>query len=425
MNTAVAHVARTRLLTAQARALLPLAIPALAIGAGCSVVLLALTAVSNQLQHLLWSYLPARLGLGAESAGWTIAVLTATGVAVGLVIRWYPGLARQDPATLGLVDPPQPAALLPGIAAAVILALGGGVSLGPENPITALNIALAYHLGRGLLPRFPAVAWIGLAASGTIGALFGTPVAAALILSELGSATDPRPLWDRLFAPLLAAGTGALTTVLVANPSFTVPLPPYPGFRAGDALSGMIIAMAAAALGLAAVYAFPLIHRALHALRHPVPILAAGGLILGLLGAIGGHLSLFKGLEEMKELAAQANTHTTGNLLLLALVKLAALLTAAAAGFWGGRIFPAVFIGVALGLFAQRVDSSVPETLAVTCAVLGILLATTRQGWLSLFTAAILAPDVNLLPVLCVAALPAWLLTTGRPEMLIPKPNRP
>ncbi|MFD0570265.1 hypothetical protein ACFQ0T_14870 [Kitasatospora gansuensis] len=55
----------------------------------------------------------------------------------------------------------------------------------------------------------------------------------------------------------------------------------------------------------------------------------------------------------------------------------------------------------------------------MSCAVLGVLLAVTRQGWLSLFTAAVIVPDLTLLPLLCVAALPAWLIVTGRPEMLI------
>lgn len=44
-----------------------------------------------------------------------------------------------------------------------------------------------------------------------------------------------------------------------------------------------------------------------------------------------------------------------------------------------------------------------------------MLLATTRQGWLSLFTAAVLAPQPALLPMLCVASLFAWLIVTGRP----------
>ncbi|MGB8943435.1 MAG: ion channel protein, partial [Streptomyces sp.] len=334
-----------------------------------------------------------------------------------------PGHAGPDPATLGLVDPPLPVRVLPGIALAVIVGLAGGVSLGPENPITAINIALAYALGVQVMPRTPAADWVALAAAGTIGALFGTPVAAALILSETVTSPgpDPRPLWDRLFAPLVAAGAGALTTVLIAHPTFQIDIPAYSGPHWGDILSAMVISTGAAAVGLCAVYAFPHLHRVFRQLGHPVLMLTVSGLVLGALGALGGHLTLFKGLEEMKELTAEAADHDAGNLLLLALVKLLALCVAATCGFRGGRIFPAVFVGVALGMFAHALVDGVPPALAITCAILGVLLATTRQGWLSLFTAAVVVMDLSVLPVLCVAALPAWLLVTGRPEMLIEK----
>jgi hypothetical protein len=48
-----------------------------------------------------------------------------------------------------------------------------------------------------------------------------------------------------------------------------------------------------------------------------------------------------------------------------------------------------------------------------------MLVAVTRQGWLSLFIAVVLVGDLHLLPMLCVAILPAWLIVTGRPEMEI------
>ncbi len=402
-----------------ARALLPTMPVAVVIGVGSSLTLLCLDEAGNVLERFAWGTLPTWLGVPSYSGGWTLLTLTLVGVAVGVLVWRYPGLSRPDPAMLGLVDAPQPVALLPGIAVAAVLGLGGGVSLGPENPITTINIALAVWLGARISPTVPATAYTALAAAGTVGALFGTPVAAALIMSELSAGADPRPLWDRLFAPLVAAGAGALTTVVVANPSFTVRLPVYPGFRLGDALSAMVISSAAALLGLVAVAAFPLTHRALRRLGHPLPRLVVGGVVLGLLGWLGGRLSLFKGLEQMRELADHASQHSAGNLLLLSLVKLGALVVAASAGFWGGRIFPAVFAGVALGLFAQRVAPFTPVSLAVACAVLGLLLATTRQGWLSLFTAAIIVLDVGLLPVLCVATLPAWLLVTGRPELTL------
>ncbi|MFG2651744.1 ion channel protein [Streptomyces sp. NPDC048436] len=405
--------------TPRARALLPLVVPALLVGVGSSLILLLLSWVAERLQDLLWDTLPDAADVSGTSVGWIFAVLTAAGLVVGLLVWKMPGHAGPDPATLGLVDPPLPVRVLPGIALTVIVGLAGGVSLGPENPITAINIALAYALGVKAMPRTPAAEWLMLAAAGTIGALFGTPVAAALILSEVAVAPDPRPLWDRLFAPLVAAGAGALTTVLIAHPTFRIDVEAYRGPHWGDVLSAMVISTAAAAVGLCAVYVFPYLHRAFRQLGHPVLMLTVGGLVLGALGALGGHLTLFKGLDEMKELTAHSADHDAGNLLLLALVKLLALCVAAACGFRGGRIFPAVFVGVAIGMFAHALVDAVPPALGITCAILGVLLATTRQGWLSLFTAAVVVMDLSLLPVLCVAALPAWVLVTGRREMQI------
>ena len=66
-----------------------------------------------------------------------------------------------------------------------------------------------------------------------------------------------------------------------------------------------------------------------------------------------------------------------------------ALVVAAAAGFRGGRIFPAVFIGAAAGLVVQSLVPDLPVLVAVACGVLGAVLAVGRDGWLALFIAVI------------------------------------
>lgn len=53
----------------------------------------------------------------------------------------------------------------------MIVGLAGGVSLGPEHPIMAVNIGLAVFLGARILPRVGALDWTILASAGTIGAL--------------------------------------------------------------------------------------------------------------------------------------------------------------------------------------------------------------------------------------------------------------
>ncbi|MEU8483598.1 ion channel protein [Streptomyces sp. NPDC048641] len=404
--------------TTPARTLLPLVVPALVTGVACSLLFLGVSELAEQLQNVLWKDLPDALGIGGYSSLWMIVMLTATGVLVGLVVWKAPGHAGPDPATVGLASGPLPPLVLPGLLVATALMLAGGPSLGPENPIIAANVGLAFWLGSKAMPTAPAVLWGTLAEAATLGALFGTPVAAALVISEaLAGKPMKGSLWDALFAPLIAAATGALTTTLVAHPTFDLGLPSFtrPGW--GDLLAALVIASAAAVLGMAAVYAFPFTHTAFGRLRHPMLMLPVGGLVLGLLGALGGPLTLFKGLHEVAELAADPDGWSAGQFALMTVVKLAALLIAASCGFRGGRIFPAVFIGSAFGLLAHALVPGVHPAVGVSAGVLGMLLAITRQGWVSLFTAAILVASPAILTLLCIASLPAWLLVTGRPQM--------
>jgi H+/Cl- antiporter ClcA len=404
------------------RSLLLLVLPALLIGVGCAGLLILLTGIANRFQHLLWTHIPNSLGIGAYSTGWIMVVLTGTGILAGLVVWKVPGHAGPDPATTGLVEPPLAPAVLPSLALAAVLTLAGGVSLGPENPIVATNIALACWLGGLVLGRVPTGVWLALAAGGTVGALFGTPVAAALVLSEtLAAKPGPGSLWDKLFAPLVSAGAGAITMQLVSKPQFELPLPAYNTVRWVDLVTAMVVACVGAVLALAAVYAFPYLHQGFGLVRNPLLRLTLGGVVLGLLGALGGKETLFKGLAQADDLAQHPDSHSAAAYAGMTVVKLAALTAASTAGFRGGRIFPATFAGVALGLGAHALVSTVPMTLAVSCGVLGVLLAVTRSGWLALFTAAVLGNGTALLPMLVLGLLPAWLVVTGKAEMELPK----
>lgn len=400
----------------RARTMLLLAPPALIIGVASSLILIVIMKVASVLQAVLWTSLPSVVGLNASSPTWVVLTLTLTGIAVGLVIRYSPGHAGPDPATEPLIGAPVDTAALPGLIIALIIGLAGGVSLGPEHPVMAVNIALAVAVGSRAFPRVNALDWTILASAGTIGALFGTPVAAALIFSQTLSGNTEIPLWDRLFAPLLSAAAGALTTSLFFSPHFSLPIAHYSQMHLADIFSGAIVAAIAIALGMVAVWCLPRLHRLMHRLKHPVLILGTGGLILGILGAIGGNITLFKGLDEMQQMAF-SQLFSVSDYLLFTLIKLAALVVAAACGFRGGRIFPAVFVGAALGLMLHEHVEAVPAAITVSCSILGLVLVVTRDAWLSLFMAAVVVPDTTLLPLLCIVMLPAWLLLAGRPML--------
>lgn len=407
----------------RARTMLLLSLPAVAIGIASSLILIVVMKIASVLQNLLWQRLPGTLGIAQDSPLWIIGVLTLTGIAVGLVIRFSQGHAGPDPACEPLIGAPVPPSALPGLIVALILGLAGGVSLGPEHPIITVNIALAVAIGARLLPRVNRMEWTILASAGTIGALFGTPVAAALIFSQTLNGSSEVPLWDRLFAPLMAAAAGALTTGLFFHPHFSLPIAHYGQMEMTDILSGAIVAAIAIAAGMVAVWCLPRLHAMMHQMKNPVLVLGIGGFILGILGVIGGPVSLFKGLDEMQQMVAN-QAFSTSDYFLLAVIKLAALVVAAASGFRGGRIFLAVFVGVALGLMLHEHVPAVPAAITVSCAILGIVLVVTRDGWLSLFMAAVVVPNTTLLPLLCIVMLPAWLLLAGKPMMMVNRPKQ-
>ncbi|EFG5070973.1 ion channel protein [Escherichia coli] len=407
----------------RARTMLLLSLPAVAIGIASSLILIVVMKIASVLQNLLWQRLPGTLGIAQDSPLWIIGVLTLTGIAVGLVIRFSQGHAGPDPACEPLIGAPVPPSALPGLIVALILGLAGGVSLGPEHPIMTVNIALAVAIGARLLPRVNRMEWTILASAGTIGALFGTPVAAALIFSQTLNGSSEVPLWDRLFVPLMAAAAGALTTGLFFHPHFSLPIAHYGQMEMTDILSGAIVAAIAIAAGMVAVWCLPRLHAMMHQMKNPVLVLGIGGFILGILGVIGGPVSLFKGLDEMQQMVAN-QAFSTSDYFLLAVIKLAALVVAAASGFRGGRIFPAVFVGVALGLMLHEHVPAVPAAITVSCAILGIVLVVTRDGWLSLFMAAVVVPNTTLLPLLCIVMLPAWLLLAGKPMMMVNRPKQ-
>jgi H+/Cl- antiporter ClcA len=402
------------------RTLVRTTIPALIIGILAGLLLTGTYKVADALEHVLWDWLPETLGVGADGPWWIIAVLTATGLAVGATVWLAPGHAGEDPAKAELVSTPLKLIALPGVAIALVLGLAGGVSLGPENPIIAIGVGISVWLMARAAPQLPVPSVIIISTAGILGAMFGSPVAAALLLTEmLAEFRAPGAMWDKLFAPLVAASAGALTTLLIGE---GMAMPELPAFELGNAwnlVSAPVIATVAALLGLGAAWLLPPLHRALHSLRHPVLYLGLGGLVLGILGAVGGTVTLFKGEAQAVQLVEDAPSMSIGQLALVTGVKVLALLVAAAASFRGGRIFPAMFIGIALGLLVHAIMPAVPETLAVAAATMGFVLAVSRSGWLSLFIAAAATGSVAVLSVLCLAILPAWLLVTRGPHMIV------
>ena len=399
--------------------LLPMVLPGVVVGVASALVLIAVTVVANGLEDVLWSRIPDALGVDPAAPLWIVGILTLDrprGRPRGDVRAGSRRALTRPPSSSG--DRRSRSASCRGWPWPRSSRLAGGVSLGPENPLVGINVGLAVAIGLRVLPRVPGPAWGALAFAGTIGAMFGTPIGAALLLSESMNESGQR-LWDRLFGPLVAAAAGALTMDLLGGDSFVLTIVPYVQPQLIDLVTGSLIAAGSAAAGMVAVYAFKASYPLFQRLRSPMVILIVGGFLLGLLGVIGGPISLFKGLDQMKELTATVGDYTPAGLALLAGIKLLAVVIAGTSGFRGGRIFPSVFAGVAIGLFVNALLPQIPEAIAVSASLVGILVAVTRSGWLAIFMGALLVNDPTITPILAIVVLPAWLVVTGRPEMVI------
>ncbi len=140
----------------RARTMLLLAVPALIIGVASSLVLIVVMKVAAVLQTILWTALPVKLGISIDSPGWIMVMLTLTGIAVGLVIRYSPGHAGPDPALEPLIGAPVSPSALPGLIIALIIGLSGGASFparwraGLDDPgLRWHHRGAVWHSGRG------------------------------------------------------------------------------------------------------------------------------------------------------------------------------------------------------------------------------------------------------------------------------------
>lgn len=405
--------------------LLQLSVPAIIVGVVSALGLFLVDEAAHYVQEFLWAQLPHWLNIAPDSRWWIFAVLSFIGFSVGLIVTFVPGHGGRDSATVELIAPPMNVAAVPGLVIVAILGLAGGVSLGPESAIIAINTAILVAIVSRLWPQIGIELIVMVSAAGTIGALFGTPVAAILVLTGVvAAAKTGGTLWDRLFLPLLSASTASMTLVFLGGQQLRAPaVPALDGPVLAWLPAAALIACLAAAVGLLGAVLFQPLHSAFRRLKRPLLYTTLGGLLLGALGALGGPLTLFKGSTQMVELVNRAGEFTGWQLAAIVGIKLLALLVAATAGFRGGRIFPAVFIGVAVGLLAHALFPQIPLGLAIACGALGMVLAVSRDGWIAIFIAVVVSGDIALLPALCFVVLPVWLLVARAPEMIAHEPQ--
>lgn len=371
----------------------------------------------HELEGLLWDDLPDALGLDAPP--WYLVVgLPVVGGALVWCARRLPGDGGHSP-----IEGLSMTAVHPRDAASVVLAalatLPFGIVLGPEAPLIALGAAAGTWLTQRARLAEHARVSMGIAGSGAaMSTLFGGPLVAGLMLLESGVGAGA--LVISLILPALVSAAVAYTLITgigtwTGLPMAGLALPGLPTYET-VLVRDLVLAVA---VGVVAVLVARLVRNGATRIRDLEPgvgrftLLVGGGLAVGLLAlavqGLGGDSQdvLFSGQSGLPSLVAQ---ETAGAVLLLLAAKALAFAVSMGAGFRGGPIFPAVYLGVALATLGAVVFDLSP-TVAIALGTAAGMTAMTRMVVTPVLFAGLLVGRAGLdaIPVAVVATATAWL----------------
>lgn len=357
--------------------------------------------VEHDVTALLWEHLPERLGLSGPPWWWVLLLLVCGAGLAAAALR-LPGGGGHSPLDGFSFDTGPRVAL--SVVAAAFAALSFGVVLGPEAPALAIGTATGALVAstrrsdgrgdpgaeRGLLMMAG-----GMAA---FGAVLGNPLALAIFILEgalVARRTSGMPLALAPVALALAAGYllqvgvgswAGLGEVVLALPT----VPAYPTVLAVDVLAAVPLAVVVAALVHVAFRGAGGIARSV-AGRPPVVVMVVAALGMGALALAAQALVdvpldyvLFSGQSALPDVVTATSAVVV---LVAAAAKSGAYLLALGSGFRGGAIFPAVFIGAALGTLVALVIGATSVTGLVAAGIAAAVAAAIRLP----FSAALLA----------------------------------
>jgi H+/Cl- antiporter ClcA len=392
------------------------------LGVPISAAAYGFLALVSGLQEWLFTDLPGALGFDGAPLWWPLPLLALAGVLVGLTIRYLPGRGGHSPADgfkAGGVPSPIEA---PGIALAALATLSLGAVLGPEAPLIALGAGLAGSAMRLARRDAPAQATAVVAAAGSFAAistLLGSPLLGAFLLMEASGLGGPT-LGLVLVPGLVAAGVGSLIFIgldaWTGLGTYSLALPDVPPFAQPDLAQfgwALVIGLVAAVVGTGirrlALALRPQVERRL-LLATPLVGVAVGILAIVYAQASGHNFSevLFSGQNALGPLISNGASYSVGALVLLVACKGLAY-GASLAGFRGGPVFPAMFLGAAGGIALSHLPG-LPLVPGVAMGIGAMSVVLLRLPLTSVLLATLLlaADGLAVMPLVIVAVAVAY-----------------
>jgi H+/Cl- antiporter ClcA len=392
------------------------------LGVPISAAAYGFLALVSGLQEWLFTDLPGALGFDGTPLWWPLPLLALAGVLVGLTIRYLPGRGGHSPAdgfkAGGVPSPIE----LPGIAIAALATLSLGAVLGPEAPLIALGAGLAGSAMRLARRDVPAQATAVVAAAGSFAAistLLGSPLLGAFLLMEASGLGGPT-LGLVLVPGLVAAGVGSLIFIgldaWTGLGTYSLALPDVPPFAQPDLAQfgwALVIGLVAAVVGTGirrlALALRPHVERRL-LLATPLVGVAVGTLAIVYAQASGHNFSevLFSGQNALGPLISNGASYSVGALVLLVACKGLAY-GASLAGFRGGPVFPAMFLGAAGGIALSHLPG-LPLVPGVAMGIGAMSVVLLRLPLTSVLLATLLlaADGLAVMPLVIVAVAVAY-----------------
>ena len=383
----------------------------------------------HDVTQLVWEEIPEAFDWSEPPWWYVVLVPGLAGVFVAAALR-LPGHGGHSPLEglgMGAVRPIE----LPSILLAALATLGLGLVLGPEAPLIALGLgigSMAVRLVR--LDGTEAQLLVLAGAFAAIAALFGGPLVAAFLIFEVTAAGGaiPAPAMGRALLPgFVAAGTGALVFTGVGDwpglEPFSLSLPGLPAYETVR-IADLVWCLLVAAIVAAVIVGFRHLAHAIGERAHARPgaTLVMAGLFVGAVAVVFRAIAdrpvdlvLFSGQEAMPAVIAETSA---GVLLLLVAAKGIAYALSLGAGFRGGPVFPALLIGVAIGVFAADALPGLEVTPAVATGIAAATAAVLRVPFTAVLLATLLvgASAAEVAPIAVLAAAVGWLVAIALPN---------
>lgn len=388
------------------------------IGVPAALLAAVFLAVVNWCEDWLWTDLPD--ALGHDTPPWYLVVFlpVAGAVLVFLARRLLPGDGGHKP-LLGIGGDPMPWTYGPSIALAAIGTLAFGAVLGPEAPLIGLGSVVGMAAVAWRRPDDPIAAkTLGTAGSfSAVSALFGGPLVAGVLLLEAGLSAGAA-LLPGLIPGLVAASIGYIMFEGLGDwgglheTGLNIPgLPPYTETSVRDLVVSIVVGLVVALL----VAGIRHLARRVDGLteRSLVGVLLGGGLVVGGLAQLAVFLDadsqdvLFSGQDSLPALLTTGSTRT---ILVLVVLKGLAYSVSLGAGFRGGPVFPAIFLGVGIAMLGV-VWFDMSPTWAVAVGSAAGMTAGTRLLFSALVLSTLLVGTAGVDAISCavLGSVTAWL----------------